>query len=193
MAVLVEGISVIIRMDRLTPFGSWDAFKNIVPNETLCADTELVRVGFMSPADVRDFIDELRSYGLRFSETGPAEDIAVCDQQQGFTTECDWAEFGTIHIDGDPKQPAGVARRVGSKISTAATPIGWSWKNSLTREFSFVPNEEVHPGGRPIRIKGRSTGEMESGTHGWGVQVQGVEQERPTTRRSLWDKLRRLH
>ncbi len=49
MAVLVEGLSVIIRADCLQNFETWDAFKEIVPNETMCADGELVRVGFMSP------------------------------------------------------------------------------------------------------------------------------------------------
>ena len=49
MAVLVEGISAIVRADRLEGFETWEAFKEIVPNGTLCADGELVRVGFMSP------------------------------------------------------------------------------------------------------------------------------------------------
>ena len=40
MAVLVKGISVVIRADRLLQAfsGDWEAFKKIVPNETLCAE-----------------------------------------------------------------------------------------------------------------------------------------------------------
>ena len=137
MAVLIEAISVVIRMDRLTPFESWEAFKSIVPNKTLCADTELARVGFTSPAEVGEFVEALRSYGLKFSETGSAEDIVICDQQKGFTTHCAWAEFGFIDLDNDPKKRTAVARLLGSTVDTVATPIGWSWDQSLTRDFIF--------------------------------------------------------
>lgn len=140
MAVLVEGISVLIRVDRLDPFGTWEAFKAIVPNETLCADNELVRVGFMSPEEARNFVDVLRSHGLRFSEAGPAEDIVICDQQRGFTTECGWAEFGSIDVGGDPNKPTACARLRGSTVRQMVTPIGWAWENSLTREFLFMPS-----------------------------------------------------
>ena len=49
MPVLTEGTSVVIRADRLIEKfpGGWDEFKKGVPNKTLCADNELVRVGFM--------------------------------------------------------------------------------------------------------------------------------------------------
>ena len=61
MAVLVEGISVIIRrrvIEEKFP-GGWDAFVEDVPNETLCADDELARVGFMSPDDVKAYCKKL--------------------------------------------------------------------------------------------------------------------------------------
>jgi hypothetical protein len=53
MAVLIEAISVVIRADTLLKKfpGGWGAFKLIVPNQTLCADNEIVRVGFMAPQD----------------------------------------------------------------------------------------------------------------------------------------------
>jgi hypothetical protein len=72
MAVLVEGISVIIRVDSLLRFfpGGWEAFKEIVPNQTLCADNEIVRVGFMIPQDVKSFIDKLEGMVLSFLRTG---------------------------------------------------------------------------------------------------------------------------
>ena len=139
MAVLVEAISVIVRMDRLDAVGTWDDFKALLPNDTLCADTELVRVGFTSPAEARGFVDLLQSHGLRFNESGPAVDIVICDQQRGFTTECRWAEFGLIDLDRDPNKPTASARLTESKVKTMATPIGWTWENSLTREFLFLP------------------------------------------------------
>jgi len=51
MAVLIEGTSVVIRLEaihRQFP-GGWQAFKLAAPNKTLCADNELIRVGFMQP------------------------------------------------------------------------------------------------------------------------------------------------
>jgi hypothetical protein len=58
MSVLIEAISVVMRADELLKKfpGGWDAFKGIVPNQTLCADNEIVRVGFMTPQDVESFI-----------------------------------------------------------------------------------------------------------------------------------------
>ena len=54
MAVLCEAISVIVRLDALeAPYGTFEAFKHDVPNDTLVADGEIVRVGFMTPDDVR--------------------------------------------------------------------------------------------------------------------------------------------
>jgi hypothetical protein len=46
MSVLIEAISVVMRADELLKKfpGGWDAFKGIVPNQTLCADNEIVRV-----------------------------------------------------------------------------------------------------------------------------------------------------
>jgi len=126
-------------MDRLNMFGNWEAFTAIVPNDMLCADTELVRVGFMSPAEAREFVAVLRSRGLRFNESGLAEDIVICDQQRGFTTECGWAEFGFIDLDRDPNKPTASARLTESKVGTLSTPIGWDWDSSLTRKSLFLP------------------------------------------------------
>ncbi len=61
MAVLVEAISIIIRrtaIDKKYP-GGWDAFVKNAPNQTLCADKKIARLGFMSPFDVESFIKGL--------------------------------------------------------------------------------------------------------------------------------------
>jgi len=58
MAVLVEAISVIVRVDSINKKfpGGWIGFKDHVPNQTLCADNELARVGFMTSEDVKNFV-----------------------------------------------------------------------------------------------------------------------------------------
>jgi hypothetical protein len=74
MAVLIETTSVVIRADAiLNKFpGGWDAFKNIVPNQTLCADNEIAQVGFMAPQDAESFVNKLESNNLKFPRSGGA-------------------------------------------------------------------------------------------------------------------------
>ena len=47
MAVLAEGISVIVRFDAIARLmeDDWAKFVAIVPNQALCCDNELARVG----------------------------------------------------------------------------------------------------------------------------------------------------
>src|SRR5687768_12534111 len=132
MAVLAEGISVIIKADAaLKVFGGWDKFKRIVPNQTLCADNELIRVGFMHPDDVRDFCDQLAGRGLVYLKDGEACDFSVCDQQSGFMIPTTWAEFGTISWEGDPEMPVKACRLSGSNSNQLFVPPGWTWESSL--------------------------------------------------------------
>ncbi len=85
MAVLIEAISVVVRADSLLKSfnGNWEAFKEIVPNQTLCADNEIVRVGFMTPTDVESFINKLEKHGLVFIGNGESLDTCVVDQIKG--------------------------------------------------------------------------------------------------------------
>jgi hypothetical protein len=58
MAVLIEGLSVIIGEESIVSKnpGGWDQFRKDIPNQTLCADEELARVGFMLPHDVQCYV-----------------------------------------------------------------------------------------------------------------------------------------
>lgn len=145
MAVLVEGISVIIRCDRLLAAfgGDWEAVKSIVPNKTLCADNELVRVGFMVPADVKDFIARLAGHGLAYLADGAAQDLVVVDQMRGPLARCGWIEFGQVNLGGDPKERVAASRLVGSTQMVVITPEGWTFEKSLSSSFGFVPNEYI--------------------------------------------------
>src|ERR1035438_501158 len=106
MSVLVEGISVIIRANAIHEKfpGGWEEFKHIVPNKTLCADNEIVRVGFMTPDDVESFVFKLEIAGLEFLRDGVAIDIAVVDQMKGLTSMCSWADFGHVNLGFDRNQ-----------------------------------------------------------------------------------------
>ena len=156
MAVLVEGISVIVkRRDIDTGFeGDWDSFLSVVPNATLCSDGELARVGFMSPGEVENFINELTARGLTLLQGGEAQQIAVVDQQRGPTTPCEWLEFGRLPIGGSESKVSACWLFEGPRIASGmhirdtsmqlATPVGWEFDGSLSDKFFFGASTEEH-------------------------------------------------
>ena len=142
MAVLVEGISVIIRVDSIHQKypGGWSAFEAIIPNNTFCSDNELARVGFMVPQDVETFVRKLQQAGFVFTQAGKAVDLAVVDQRQGPTTPCEWLEYG--HINMGVGEVA-ACRLAGSQSMQIFTPDGWKFEGSLSASHGFVPTENV--------------------------------------------------
>jgi len=152
MSVLIEAISVIIRADALLKAfnGDWEAFKAIVPNKTLCADNEVVRVGFMTPDDVESFIKKLEKYGLTFLRNDESVDIAVVDQMRGPIKKCAWIEFG--HVDmSDGGQRVAACRLVGSELMQIVTPPDWVYEKSLSSSYGFVPTEHKDKGLKYLR------------------------------------------
>jgi hypothetical protein len=142
MAILIEAISVVIRVETLFARfpGGWEAFCTLVPNSTLCSDNELVRVGFMVPADVEAFVKRLEAEGLVYVVNGDAQDLVVVDQLRGPMANCGWIEFGWINLDGDTKRRVAAARLVGGSERKLWMPEGWRWEESLSRQFAFVPD-----------------------------------------------------
>jgi len=153
VAVLVEGISVIMRLDRIKgkyPNG-WDGFLEDVPNSTLCYDDEIARVGFLSPSEAQSYVELLESRGLAFLEAGHPIDVAVADQQKGLTVPCSWLEFGRLPFGEsggkvgvcwlfeEPRRGHGLHFK-GKKMSIA-TPSGWEYEESLSAEFMYVPTK----------------------------------------------------
>lgn len=142
MAVIVEAISIILRIDRIheTYPGGWEAFEYDSPNATLCADNEIVRIGFMAPGDVETFLGKLAQRGLVYAKDGKAADLVVVDQIHGPLMECDWLEFGRIDFDGNR---VAACRLKGSQISGLYTPDGWEFETSLSARSGFVPNGSI--------------------------------------------------
>jgi hypothetical protein len=142
MAVLVEGISVVIRRDAIVrTFGpSWDAFVVAVPNRTLCADPEIARVGFMHPDDVQAYVVQLGTKGMLHLRTENAVDLVVVDQLRGPTSHCDWLDFGSVDLQG---HKVSAARLKGSALLKTAVPDGWTYATSLSSGFTFVSKDAV--------------------------------------------------
>lgn len=155
MAVLVEGISVVIRTQAvLTKYrGGWEAFQQAVPNRTMCADNELVRVGFVNPADVGSYVQQLERAGLAPFTKGQSADFAVADQREGFTAPCAWAEFGHVNYQNNPQQRVACCRLKGSQSMQLVTPPGWDFARSLTAASKFVPTGKLDTSFKYLRTE----------------------------------------
>lgn len=140
MAVLIEGISVVVKTASILAKhpGSWKQFAADVPNQTLCADGELARVGFMTPGDTKLYVHALAPRGLVYLRDGKAEDLVVIDQQRGIAAPCDWAECSQVDWRGDPTKKVTACRAVGSQGRSLVTPDGWAYEDSLSSKFLFV-------------------------------------------------------
>ena len=65
------------------------------------------------------------------------QDVAVVDQRQGITTDCDWLQFS--------RHPKGYSHawRADTEAGVLATPSGWQFEQSLSSRFTYVPSEEA--------------------------------------------------
>ncbi len=145
MAVLIEAISVLIKraaIDEKFP-GGWEAFVEDVPNQTLCADSTLARVGFMSPVDVESYIKSLEKKRFVYLRDGKADDLVVVDQQRGFAATCNWAELRHGTLDGDSSKRVAGCQSTGGANDPLITPDGWKYDGSLSQTFAFVPTEHM--------------------------------------------------
>ena len=142
MPVLIEAKSVVVRrdaIDRTYPLG-WLGFVQDCPNQTLCADLDLARVGFMEPAAVQSFCEHLQDLGFIFLESDKAIDFVVIDQIQGPTTPCDWIEGGDWEQDHFIVK---ACQLVGSSETELKTPEGWTFEDSLSASHTFANEVEI--------------------------------------------------
>lgn len=92
MAVHAAGFSVVIRnsaIEQQFP-GGLRAFEDACPNQTLCSDGFLTRVGFMALDDANFFRLRLVAQELaKLRDDGEGE-IALVQQDRGCLSSCDW-------------------------------------------------------------------------------------------------------
>jgi len=147
MAVLLEGISVVLRTQAINEkyVGGWSAFAADVPNATLCSDGELVRVGFMHPTEVEAYCTVLEGKGLTYTSGGEAADFVLADQVHGFSLPCPWAQFGHAEVDGGT---VAAARLASSSRTQIVAPPGWQYANSLSSRVDVLS-----PGGLSAKYR----------------------------------------
>jgi len=139
MAVLVEAISVIIKVSTINSKfpGGWSEFRDTVPDGTLCSDGELARLGFMTIEEAMAFIGGLEKIGFVHLADGQPLDLAIADQQRGFDTPCEWADFGRVNLDGHERKQIAACRLAGSNEGIFL-PDEWTYEKSLSSRFLYV-------------------------------------------------------
>jgi len=144
MAVLIEALSVVIRLETIIDKypGGVDQYIEDCPNNTLCLDDDLVRVGFMTGHDLFDFIGSLERLGLKYIDDDEFDEIAVVDQYDGIVRPCDWLEYLNLVIfEGDLR--ISICKIKGSTIDSIAFPQGWSYQNSLSKKTMALNPAEI--------------------------------------------------
>lgn len=142
MAVLIEAISVVIRIETIADKypGGVEQYINDCPNRTLCMDDEIVRVGFMSSVDAQDYVGSLHRLGLRCLEDDDFDEIAVVDQDDGIIRPCEWLRFAKVVIfEGDLR--ISICQVNGSEMHSIAFPAGWNYEHSLSKRTMVIDSE----------------------------------------------------
>jgi len=132
MAVLIEAISVVVLRSAINRFytGGWSAFVDDCPNETLCFDDYLARVGFMAPADADAFVTRLANRGIRSNANSQACNLVVVDQVKGPTRSCPWLCV-RVYERGDMKIVC--AALANAKDTRLEVPEGWKYDASISK------------------------------------------------------------
>jgi len=141
MAVLIEAISVVIRLDTIGAKyrGGVEQYIKDCPNGTICKDEDIIRVGFMAGEDAFDFIESLERDGFRYVVNNEYDEIAVVDQFLGMSFPCDWLDFLSIVIfEGDLRVKACIIK--GKPLDNVSFPAGWNYEYSLSKQ-SIVTDE----------------------------------------------------
>lgn len=144
MTVLVEGVSVIIKLEAINKIitDGWEGFRQHVPNFDWCKDDKLVRLGFLDGDEAKEFTKKLESLDLVYQDNDGAKDFAIVDQMYGATSKCNWLECGHVDLHNDPQQKVVACRLAGTHDDSIITPDGWQYESSLTAKFGLTPPAE---------------------------------------------------
>ena len=121
MSVLVEALSVIVRVDTVSrryPDGL-HGYARDCPNGSFCTDGRLARVGFLSPHDVDFHLGLLEALGFVHLRGGTAIDAVVVEQQEGPLSPCLWLAFG------HDREGIAMSWQVDGPPGPMAVPRGW--------------------------------------------------------------------
>lgn len=149
MAVLVEGISVIVRVSSIRQKfpGGGGSFRNLIPHQRFCMDGQLVSVCFMAGNDVRAFAEELERHGLTVFDGQAFMDVAVVDMHKGVLAPAPWLASVTTQTG------IRFVYLTDQGIGEAVVPDGWQEEGSLYRTGTYVREEDL---GAQVELVGES-------------------------------------
>ena len=182
MAVLIEGISVVVRWDAIDRAfrGGRSAFLTTLPNKTYCGATTSRASGSWPRRTYRPRRLS-RVTGSSSSRNGELWTSPWSTRCAARRSRAGWLEFGRV-VYGESGGEVGACwlrkgprRAEGARVSTApmtiATPAGWRYEGSLSARHVFVPTGETRPAGWSSSNTGRAawtstaTGPRRSGLH----------------------------
>lgn len=144
MTVLVEGVSVIIKLEaieRIIPDG-FEGFRQHIPNFSWCKDDKIIRLGFLDGDEAKEFVKKLEALNLVYQGSDGAQDFVIVDQIYGITIPCNWLEWGHTEFNNDPEMKVAACRIAGSSDDTIVTPVDWKYENSLTAIHGLTPSAQ---------------------------------------------------
>jgi len=138
MAILVEAISVILRVNAIDDKypGGWACLQAECPQEMLCTDGELACVGFTDLGVARNFVASLIPYGIHEPLASEAGDLVVVDCQLGPATPSDWAEYRWATVDGNNRKWVITCRLKSSRSVEVRVPEGWKYDGSCNYDLA---------------------------------------------------------
>ncbi len=144
MSVLIEDISIVLRIEAIIEkyAGGWEAFLDACPNETICHDHELVRIGFTVPDDASTFCDELERRGITTPRTGSTEDMALVEPCRGASQQANWLVLSMARIDENTEVLC--ASHIECESSKLMLPREWSHARTAA-EQQQPPRSEQAP------------------------------------------------
>lgn len=162
MAVLIEGYSIVINKARAARKGEALAALSTVDSAlhpmALCADADLLRIGFLDLQAVRVFMAELEDAGLvsaAKAEAGQTADMVMVTQFGEIEGACDWLKLQFTKLkDNTLICLAGL--NAPQAVNGVAMPKGWSLEQSMLKRFfeershfmdenyQFVRSEPMH-------------------------------------------------
>ncbi|MEZ5126808.1 MAG: hypothetical protein R2826_11310 [Thermoleophilia bacterium] len=158
MAVLVEGISVVVRRDAIDERhdGGLPAFTEAVPSVLFAADDYIAVVGFQAPEEAEAYCVTLAEAGINFGDEDDDDvptDVAVVDQFEGILTDTDWLECARFDFDEQGHEITvcwfitgehlhGEIDLPGEELDVAV-PAGWEYEHSLSAAARYIPEDEA--------------------------------------------------
>ncbi|WP_178860722.1 hypothetical protein [Thiomicrorhabdus cannonii] len=162
MAVLIEGYSIVVnkaqaarKADALAALSTVDSSLHPM---ALCADNDLLRIGFLDLQAVRVFMTALQEAGLinaADAEAGQSADMVMVTQFGEMEGQCDWLKVQFTKLkDNTLICLAGL--NAPEAVKGVAMPKGWTLEHSILKRFfeershfmdenyEFVRSEPMH-------------------------------------------------